>query len=128
LRSLSIRDRGTLDEVDTLRGGVGDDTLNASLGFNVAYAALDGDTYLGGDGIDTAYFTLSGVSAFSPFYYTGVSFVFNNTIEGIVHSAGGVIKQIERIVFSGGEGNDAINVSAVEMVKTALLVDLVTIL
>jgi Ca2+-binding RTX toxin-like protein len=110
-----LRDRGTFDEVDTLRGGAGDDTLNASLGSNVAYAALDGDTYLGGDGIDTAYFTLSGVSAFSPFYYTGVSFIFNNIATGVVHSAGGVIKQIERIVFSGGEGNDVIDVSAAEV-------------
>jgi Ca2+-binding RTX toxin-like protein len=110
-----LRDRGSLDEVDTLRGGAGNDTLNASLGSNVAYAALDGDTYLGGDGIDTAYFTLSGVSAFSPFYYTGVSFIYTDIIAGVIHSAGGAIKQIERIIFSGGEGNDTIDVSAAEV-------------
>jgi Ca2+-binding RTX toxin-like protein len=110
-----LRDRGIVDQVDTLQGGAGDDTLNSSLGLNVPYAALDGDTYFGGDGIDTAYFALGGIEGFSPFYDTGVSFVFKNITTGIVHSAGGVIKQIERIRFTGGAGNDVVDVPAAEV-------------
>jgi Ca2+-binding RTX toxin-like protein len=85
---------------DTLTGGSGNDYLNFRNDSNDV--STDGDVFIGGGGDDTI-FLRSGVN--------GSKIVYQDINAGGTISGGGSIQGVENIIFSGGSGNDTVDVS-----------------
>jgi Ca2+-binding RTX toxin-like protein len=96
------------DGNDVLKGGIGTDTLNGGNGDDYLNfrndsndVVTDGDVFIGGGGDDTL-FIKSGADG---------SIIYKDINVGGTISGGGSIQGVENIIFSGGSGNDKVDVS-----------------
>lgn len=96
------------DGDDILKGGTGKDTLNGGSGNdlfnfrnNTNDVSTDGDVFIGGEGNDTV-FLKSGVD--------GSNIAYESIDAGGTISGGGSIQGIENIIFTGGSGDDKVDV------------------
>jgi Ca2+-binding RTX toxin-like protein len=97
------------DGDNVLKGGIGKDTLiggngNDYLNFrnDSSDVATDGDVFTGGGGDDTI-FLKTGVD--------GSNIAYQDINAGGTISGGGSIQGVENIIFSGGSGDDKVDVS-----------------
>jgi RHS repeat-associated protein len=97
---------------DTLDGGAGDDNLDGGVGTNTVHGGSGNDTIRSinaadniDGGVGNDFLTLDDSAE-----TTGVTISFSGGVG--MTSAGGTIQNIEQFVFTGGSGNDSVDVSS----------------